>query len=278
MMKVMPILALVLVFSKVTAQPFSLRSTGSVKTFQLDIFYSMEGKGAFVQYRGQQGTIPLKIRSRVVQRGGQGKPGPPKITYIWDEVIDGKATGSYSLTQEGGKLSNAWYRRNKDAKLFQLENATVLSDFAGLDKYLLHGISISFYHTSNDRLYCSYPNGQTQIIQLPEFDHPDPVRKSYIADYNFDGYDDLAFSIPDAGMGVYRTFSIFLYEPTSKRFKQLAEPVAPKAKCSGLCDVTLDQKHKLLFTSCRGAATWWKDVYRYAGANKLVWVSSGKQQ
>lgn len=39
-----------------------------------------------------------------------------------------------------------------------------------------------------------------------------------IADYNFNGFDNVAFSIPDAGMGVYRTFSIYLYNPKSKRF------------------------------------------------------------
>lgn len=271
--KILPIIVLVMMFSEVSAQPFSLKSTGETKAFRLNIYYGDEGKGAFVQYRGQQGIIRLKIKSR----SQQGKTGHSKITYVWDEVLEGKLTGSYGLTQEADKLSAAWYKRNKDGKQFQLEHAPDQQAHTEPDKYLLNGVLISFYHTSNELLTFSYPDGSTKTSQLPGFDQPDPRRQGSIADYNFDGYDDVAFSIPDAGMGVYRTFDIFLYNPKSKRFQTLAEPNDPKANCSGLCDVTLDQRNKLLMTSCRGGSTWWKDVYRFSNGNKLVWVSSGKQ-
>lgn len=272
--KILPILILVMMFSKVMAQPFSLKSTSVTKPFRLNIYYGTEGKGAFVQYRGQQGIIPLKVKSRI----SQGKSVQPKVTYLWDEIVRGKVTGSYGLSQQAEKLSAVWYKRNKDGKQFQLEQEPDQGESPLMDKYLLHGVLISFYHTPDEQLLFSYPDGSKKNSQLPGFDQPGPRRQGNIADYNFDGYDDVAFSIPDAGMGVYRTFSIFLYDPKAKRFQLLAEPTDANANCSGLCDVTLDQKNKLLMTACRGGATWWKDVYRFSGANKLIWVSSGKQE
>ncbi|MGQ7854361.1 XAC2610-related protein [Pedobacter sp. WC2501] len=244
------------------------------KPFSLDIYFGTEGKGAFVQYRGQQGIISLRLKTR----SNHGSLAAPKVTYVWDEVIGGKATGSYGLTQEAGKLSGIWYKRSKDGKQFQLEQIIAPGDEARIDKYLLHDVLISFRHTSDNLLVFSYSDGSTKTSQLPGFDHPDPRRLGTIADYNFDGFDDVAFSIPDEGMGVYRTFSIYLYNPKSKRFQLLAEPNAPQGKCSGLCDVTLDKKNKLLMSSCRGGATWWTDVYRYSNSSKLMWVKSSKQQ
>lgn len=263
-----------MMFSAANAQPFSLKSTQVAKAFQLTIYYGTGGKGAFVQYRGQPGIIPLQLKAQ----NSSGKLGHQKVTYVWTEVVGGKVTGSYGLTQEAEVISAVWYKRNKDGKLFQLEHVPDQQGSTGIDKYLLHSVLISFYRTNNGLLTFSYPDGSAKTSQLPGFDGPEPKRQASIADYNFDGYDDVAFSIPDAGMGVYRTFSIFLYHPKSKRFELLAEPNDANAHCSGLCDVTLDQKNKWLITSCRGGATWWKDVYRFSGANKLIWVSAAKQQ
>ena len=269
------IIALVLMFSHAVGQPFSLKSTGGEKPFRLDIYYGTEGKGAFVQYRGQQGIIPLAMKARTSEE----KTAPSKATYVWDEIIGGKITGSYGLTQDMGKLSKAWYKRAKDGKLFHLEQIHEPIGNRRVHKYLVHGVLISFRTTASDNLLSLlYPDGSRQTSLLPDFDHPDPQRQGTIADYNFDGYDDLAFSVPEAGMGVYRTFSIYLYNPTSKRFQILAEPDAPQAKCSGLCDVKLDQKNKLLISSCRGGATWWKDIYSFSHNNNLIWIRSSKQQ
>ncbi|TCD03875.1 XAC2610-related protein [Pedobacter psychroterrae] len=271
--KLPSVIAFLFLILQAKAQPFSLKSSGGAKPFLLDIYFGTEGKGAFVQYRGQQGILPLRIKTR----SSQGKAALSKVTYVWDEVIAGKITGSYGLTQNGVKISGTWYKRGKDCKSFPLEHIKAPGDEAKFDQYLLHGILISFRHTTENTLTFSYPDGNTVTNQLPEFDHPDPQRNGTIADYNFDGYDDVAFSIPDAGMGVYRTFSIYLYHPASKRFHILAEPNAAKAKCSDLCDVTLDKKNKLLISSCRGGATWWKDMYSFSH-NNLIWLRSAKQQ
>jgi len=263
---------LAFILSGANAQPFLLKSIDGSKPFHLEIFYGTEGKGAFVQYRGQQGIIPLRLKSRI----NQGKTGQSKITYVWEEVIKGKVTGAYGLTQESENISDIWYKKNKDQKRFHFKHTANEEDHEGIGKYLLHDVLVSFRYTSDNLLIFSYPDGNTKTSQLPGFDHPDPQRQGTIADYNFDGYDDIAFSIPDAGMGVYRTFSIYLYSPSTKRFNILAEPNTPKAKCSGLCDVTLDKKKKLLYTACRGAARWWNDAYKFSANNTLIWAGSAK--
>lgn len=268
---------LLLIISHVHAQPFDLKSVGEAKVFRLRIYFGTQGKGAFVQYQGQKGIIPLQVKSRTVDSTERKSGQPDFTTYVWNEVINGKVTGSYGLTIGLREISDIWYLRKKDGKRFSLESTAQKSDsYDGEDKYLLHGAVLAFNHTKHERLNIEYPDGTKKVMQLPDRDHPDQGRQSNIADYNFDGYDDVAFSIPDAGMGVYRIFSIWLYQPKSRQFEKLPDPDYSRSNCSDLCDVRIDSKKKLLFTSCRGGASWWQDVYRFSSPNKLVWVKSSK--
>lgn len=268
---------LFLIIANANAQPFDLKSVGEARTFRLRIYFGTQGKGAFVQYQGQKGIIPLQVKSRTVDSTERKSGHPDFTTYVWNEVIHGKVTGSYGLTLGLRETSDIWYLRKKDGKRFSLESTAQKSgSYDGEDKYLLHGALLSFNHTNHERLHIEYPDGRKKVMQLPDRDHPDQSRQSIIADYNFDGYDDVAFSIPDAGMGVYRIFSIWLYQPKSAQFEKLADPDYSRSNCSELCDVRIDHKKKLLFTSCRGGASWWQDVYRFNAPNKLVWVKSSK--
>lgn len=258
------------------AQPYTLQSVGLSKPFSLSIYFGDGGKGAFVKYQGQTHIIALRIKSYHVDKSGRSDGQPDVETLVWDELIDGKINGRYGLTKTINGIDNIWYLRNKDNKRLKLQNMEHKGDHND-DQYLLHGALIRFNHFDNNKLNIQYPDGKRFNAALPDFDSPNAARQSTIADYNFDGYDDLAFSIPDAGMGVYRMFSIWLYNPVSKRFDQLSEPDYGKAGCSCLCDVTLDQKRKLFLTSCRGGAKWWQDEYRFTANNRLVWVRSAAQ-
>ncbi len=268
--KIKLMMALAMITFAVQAQPFLLRSTSGAKPFLMNIYYADGGKGAYVKYRGQQGILPLRLKKRTAQ----GKTSTLNVAYVWDEVVEGKVTGVYTLSQIGDQIAAASYLRNKDQKLFKLEQVKNEEDGSGKAGFLLHGVIISFSQGMDEMLSFSYPDKTVKTAHLPGFDSPDPQRRGTIADYNFDGYDDVAFSIPDAGMGVYRTFTIYLYNPVSKRFDLLAEPNDPRAKCSGFCDVTLDKKNKLLLTACRGGASWWNNVYQYTSSKDLTWVSS----
>ncbi|UTX48364.1 hypothetical protein [Chryseobacterium sp. MA9] len=49
------------------------------------------------------------------------------------------------------------------------------------------------------------------------------------------------YSVPDDGMGVYRMFDVYLYNPQSKRFEKLKEPDYSRSSCSCLCNVTVEK-------------------------------------
>ncbi|PST83660.1 hypothetical protein C7T94_14090 [Pedobacter yulinensis] len=197
--------------------------------------------------------------------------------YEWNEFLNGKITGIYGITEQAGKVTEAWYLRHKDRRRFNF-TAVAAASFDEMQKYLLHGVLISFaWNSADSQFMLSYPDGKVSTPSFLSLDAPDVARSAYIKDYNFDGYDDLAFSLPDAGMGVYQTFNIWLYDPAAKRFKSLQESQDVRAKCSCLCNVTLNVKQKLLYSACRGGARWWQDVYHIDKRNRLVWLRSSEK-
>ncbi|WP_316804290.1 XAC2610-related protein [Pedobacter nototheniae] len=273
MIKPLLIISLILITSFANAQPFNLKSVGEPKAFGLKIYFGTAGKGAFVQYNGQKGIIPLQVKSYMFDTAGRRNNKPDVAVYQWDEIINGQITGNYGLTIKQDEASAIWYLRKKDGKRFLFTSVKEKTEnLDGKDKYLLHGALLSFNHSNDDLLNINYSNQTKKALTLPGFDNPNYTRRSIIADYNFDGYDDIAFSIPDAGMGVYHTFSILLYHSKTKQFVKLQEPDYAKSNCSCLCDISIDSKKKLLYSACRGAASWWKDTYRFNGENKLVLV------
>lgn len=254
------------------AQPFHLKSVGETKEFHLTIYFAPNGKGAFVQYQNKEEIIPLKI-NKIVKDSSEVESGQPTFTtYYWDEIVNGKINGTYELTEWPRNIGDVSYTRKKDNKKFQLE-LVENEKFDGSTKYFLHETYIEFNRFFNDQLIFKYPNKITQKLNLPSIEQPDGARQSRIEDFNFDGYDDVSFSVYDAGMGIYQNYSVFLYNPKTKKFDALAEPDFSNSKCSCLCDIRLNPKKKILSTSCRGAASWWRDEYRYENG-KLKWVKS----
>lgn len=254
------------------AQPFHLKSTGEKKEFHLKIFFAPNGKGAFVQYQNYKEIIPLKIKSIHID-SSQIEYGQPQFTtYIWEEILNGKPNGTYELTEWPRNIDDIYYTRKKDNKKFKLTSVEE-KNYDGSNKYFLNNTFIEFNCFYNDNLMFKYPDNTFQKIILPSIEHANGARQSLIKDYNFDGYDDVAFSVYDAGMGVYQNFTIFLYNPKTKKFNQISEPNYKNSKCSCLCDVQLDPKKKTLSTSCRVGASWWKDEYQYENG-KLKWIKS----
>lgn len=257
------------------AQPITLKSVDESKEFRLMLYYGNGGKGAFVQYEGKKGIIPLRVnnyRLDTIQR----KVGQPDRHYfVWDEMVNGKVNGTYKMLQMQNVITEVSYTRAQDLKKFNLELADDNDEKPdGNDKYLLHNAIISFNHFYNGNLQIEYPDGKKMNAELPFPDSPDAVQQSFIEDYNFDGYDDLAFTIPDGGMGVYNMFTIYLYNPKKKRFEKFKEPDYSKSSCSCLCDVLVNQEKKLLQTGCRGGASWHQDLYRFDKNGVLKWLDS----
>lgn len=263
--------------TQLRAQPFLLTSARTKPSFSLKIYYGTEGKGAFVQYSGQKGIIPLQLKSYRRNSMNPDDGQAEEEVYVWNEMLNGKISGSYGLREGLKYVTDAWYVRGKDHRKFNLAEENEKVKYDGVDQYLLHGTLITFNHYYNDTLVFRYPNKTVSTLILPEIMQPGGARQSYIADYNFDGYDDVAFSVADAGMGVYRQFTIYLYNPRYQQFYLLPEPdYDAKARCSCLCNVTVNHKQQELTTSCRGGARWWQDVWRFKNG-KLVWVRSEEE-
>ncbi len=270
------ILLLLIIYSSLTqsmAQPFLLKSQ-TKPSFSLKIYYGSKGKGAFVQYTGQKGIIPLRLKSYKRDSTDREYGQPDEQVFVWNEIVSGKMSGTYSLREGLRYITDAWYLRGRDNRKFDLEEPKEKEEYDGVGKYLLHGTLIEFNHFYNDTLIFRYPNKTISALILPEIVQPGGARQSHIADYNFDGYDDVGFSVADAGMGVYQQYTIYLYNPKYRQFYLLQEPeYSEKAKCSCLCNVAVDENKKELRTSCRGGARWWQDLWRFKNG-KLVWVSS----
>ena len=100
-------------------QCFCLKSTAA-KGFTLKM--ALEGddwKTGTVQYKGQSGTIPLKFVSTKELERHTGRPS--YFQYTWNEVIDGKVTGTYVVCVQGANVYDSWYVRGNDKKKFKLE-------------------------------------------------------------------------------------------------------------------------------------------------------------
>lgn len=254
------------------AQPFTLTSVDEAKEFSLKIYYGTHGKGAFVQYKGQKGIIPLQIKSFNVDKSGREDGQPDFTSYIWEEIIDGKINGTYYLTEGLRDLFDVKYIRKKDKRTFKFEEDKT-EKFDGVSKFLLHDVMIDYNIFYDNLLKFMYSNKQTVNLQLPDIDSPNFSRHATINDYNFDGFDDISFSIPDGGMGVYRIFTVFIYNTKTKKFEKLIEPDFRKSKCECLCNLKIEKNKKIISSECRGGARWWKDFYQYK-KGKLFWVRS----
>ncbi|MGV8961179.1 MAG: XAC2610-related protein [Stenotrophomonas sp.] len=91
------------------------------------------------------------------------------------------------------------------------------------------------------------------------------------ADYNFDGYEDLDSR---ATMGqVNETVALYLYEPASGRFVELAAPQGADINCGGFWSLIPDAGTLTLSSSCRSGPMWYTDIYRYDGPRLYLYRS-----
>jgi len=108
-------------------------------------------------------------------------------------------------------------------------------------------------------------DGRQVIVPLPE---SESRYRLMHADYNFDGFQDLAASAPTGQ--VNEVYSVYLYDPESGQFRPLVAPVAQGINCDGLWSLTADPASRTLSSTCRSGPMWYTDIYRYSGPS--LWL------
>lgn len=242
----------------INARALRLQSVGEQKNFELNLFYGDEGKGAFVQYKGQKGILELKINNYSKESANTDEPQYYFETFVWDEIVDGKINGTYTLLTENDNFREAHYLRKKDGRKFYFKHISNLKT----QELYLNNTRISYDIKRSPYVSIIDEKGGATDFVLPDISDPPRERSLEINDYNLDGYDDLGFSAPDAGMGVYSVYYILVYDPESQNFQNMQEPDYSKSECQCLCNVLVDEFERKMTTSCRGGARWYLDVYK----------------
>jgi hypothetical protein len=256
-------------------QPFVFKSVNTAKPFTLTIGWQATGKAAYAWYQGQKEPITLSPLAYSVDSSERSSGQPDEETYKWTEIYKGKANGVYGLSVMNHNIYNAYYIRYSDHKKFELEFVPPAESFDGKGMALLHNTMLLYNVKYDDVCTVIYPDGIKKTLSLSSLpDGDNAYRYCSVRDYNFDGMDDIAFSVPDAGMGVYRFFDVFIYDTRTKRFSPLVLPREGNIQCEGFCDLIVDENKKQLQSSCRGGARWHTDTYRYDKRGRLKWIRS----
>lgn len=152
-----------------------------------------------------------------------------------------------------------------------LPAATVRADDAREIRFqVAPGISAHAELMEDERLAVETSQGGGRQLLEPSTDAEGGYRLSH-ADYNFDGFQDLAAS---ATLGqVNEVYSVYLYVPATGRFRALAAPTGPEISCEGLWTLSPDPLSRTLSSSCRSGPMWYSDVYRYQGDRLYLYRS-----
>ena len=259
------------------AQPFTFQSKNTAKPIEFTLGWHNSGRGAYVLYKGKTEPITLQIRSFKTDTTQRADHQPDEQQYVWDEVYKGQVTGTYGLTMMAHNIYDVFYIRKSDNKRFDFDFMEEKAlDFDGEKMALLHGVQLHYNITYNNTFQVKYP-GKNASFLLTALPDGEAYRYENIADYNFDGYNDIAFSVPDAGYGVFRYFDIFLYNPVTKTFNPLLLPAHETLQCQQFCNVVIDAKHKQLSSSCRGGAKWHTDLFSFDKKGGIIYLKSTEQ-
>ncbi|RZJ82165.1 MAG: hypothetical protein EOO47_01620 [Flavobacterium sp.] len=246
-----------------------LKSVGTQRPIYLEMGYTLD-KGAFVWYKGQNEPIPLKIKSLTIDSSEKEAGQPNFTTYKWTEVYKGKAIGEYGFIEWPRHVDGFYYKRYSDGKVFNFEIYHE-GTYDGKSMALVQNVQFHFYSFYRDSLSIVYPNGGKQQMELsPLPENRSQARYLYVQDYNFDGVDDIAFSVTD-GEGLVVVFDVFIYNKTTKKFNRLLTP-AGADDCGYLTNLELDKEKKQLSTTCKSGASWLGYTYKFNKLGKLVLV------
>lgn len=113
------------------------------------------------------------------------------------------------------------------------------------------------------------PDGSQIELEIPEANEAEP--RFEVADYDFDGHDDLGVSIA-AGM-VNEAYHLYLYRPAQRRYEFLPMPetLIDRINCSSFSGLERKVAERALYSNCRSGPRWYYDAFRF-DAQGQPWV------
>lgn len=119
---------------------------------------------------------------------------------------------------------------------------------------------------ADGRLQVTTTPGGAQWL-TPEPGNEDGVFTLEAADANFDGHADLWVSAP-VGQ-VNEVVTIYLFDPGSRRFRQLQPVANAPNSCGAFSTLAVDATARELTSQCRSGPMWYTDVFRYDAQGRL---------
>lgn len=250
------------------AQPFNFRSTNTAKPIELTLSWHNMGKGASVLYKGKTQLIALKLKSYDRDTSDRAIRQPDIDTYKWLEVYQGKVTGEYGVTVMLRNIDDMYYIRYSDRKKFKFEYAPDDKPYDGKNLAFLHETAFHFNNDQPNTLQILYKSGLTKNFLL---DAPpaDLSRYCMILDYNFDGFDDIAFAHPTPQF-VNTISNVFIYQPKTKTFERLSLPKGETENGYNLYNIKTLPKQKKLAIAYQKDAKWLYHNYQFNQQGQLV--------
>ncbi|WP_316776828.1 XAC2610-related protein [Pedobacter antarcticus] len=134
---------------------------------------------------------------------------------------------------------------------------------------ILHDVKFKFSTFHDQNLTISYQDGETSRINLEESPEDKP-RYCEIADFNFDGIDDIGFVFTDE-TGLNLIYNIFIYSPLSKKFITLFLPDLEEDKFR-ILNPKFNTTDKSLTVSYKSGPSWSSYRYKFGKNYKLKFI------
>lgn len=134
---------------------------------------------------------------------------------------------------------------------------------------ILHDVKFKFSAFYDRDLTISYQDGEISKINLEESPEDKP-RYCEIADFNFDGIDDIGFIFTDE-TGLNLIYNIFIYNPQSRKFLPLFLPDLEEDKFR-ILNPKFNTTDKSLTVSYKSGPSWISYRYKFGKNYRLKFI------
>ncbi len=102
----------------------------------------------------------------------------------------------------------------------------------------------------------AYPNGKTQVLIPDRSIIPEHIHDIWIADFNFDQFNDIAIEIDDTADGLHEIYVIFIWDESYQR-------LLPLTQLGSISNPELNIQSQILSTSALHGKYWIENHYKF---------------